>query len=345
MDRSLSLARGQLRVAPLMALPRLMESLGGSLAPILRELNISPALLQQPENSIPMVTLGRILERAAQQLHCEHLGLLLGYYSGVAQLGPVAQVMGMMPTVGQALEAAQQMLYLHDRAAIVTLRHVDGYAALGYGVFEGSFSGLSLIQDAALMIALRIMQDLCGPTWRPEALHFSHRPPTRPEKYEQLMGAPCHFNSLNNELLFPSEVLARALPTSLPGLAGAECAANPAGHLALAERAQVAIYAQLLSGKCCQADIAQHLGLSTRSLNRQLELEGASYFSIVDVARYAISKRLLKETDLSVKAVAAMLAYTDAGSFNRAFRRWSGLPPSQWRALRRNCLQVLRQPL
>jgi AraC-like DNA-binding protein len=343
MDMSLSLGKGQLRVAALMALPKLMEALGGSLTPILRELHISSALLQHPENCIPMVTVGRMLERAAQQLHCEHLGLLLGHYSGVSQLGPVGQLMGMMPTVGQALQAAQQMLHLHDRAAVVTLRQMDGNVALGYGVFEGSFSGLSLIQDTALMIALRIMQELCGTTWKPDALHFSHRRPAQPEHYEQLTGAPCYFDSLNTELLFPAEVLTRPLFHGGPGLATTASVVTRARDQTWTERVQAASYALLLSGKCSQASIAQRLGLSMRSLNRQLELEEPRYCAIVDGARYAISKRLLKETDLSVKTVASLLSYTDAGSFSRAFRRWSGLPPAEWRALRQHRQQALSQ--
>lgn len=342
---SLALGKWQLRVAPLMALPQLVEALGGSLAPILRELHISPAVLQNPENFIPMVTVGRMLERAAQQLHCEYLGLLLGHYSGVAQLGPVGQVMSMMPTVGQALESMQQMLHLHDRAAVVTLRQVDGQVALGYGLYEGSFSGLSLIQDTALVIALRIMQDLCGSSWRPDALHFSHRRPSRPEHYEKLAGAPCYFDSLNTELRFPAEVLARALPSSVAGLVTSTSVNSPCKQQTWTERVQAASYALLLSGKCSQAAIVQRLGLSMRSLNRQLELEDTSYCEIVDGARYAISKRLLKETDLSVRAVASLLSYTDAGSFNRAFKRWSGLPPAEWRAIKHQSKQILSRTL
>ena len=178
-----------------------------------------------------MVTVGRMLARAAQQLHCGYLGRLLGHYNGVALLGPVGQVMSMMPTVGQALEAMQQMLHLRDRAAVVKLRQVDGHVALGYGVFEGSFTWLSLIQDAALMIALRIMQDLCGVACKPDALDFSHRQQTRPERYEHLTAAPCYFDSLNTELLSPVELLAMALPNSV----------------------QAVSYALLLSGKCSQA--------------------------------------------------------------------------------------------
>lgn len=139
--------------------------------------------------------------------------------------------MGMMPTVGLALEAAQKMLHLHDRAAVVTLRQVGGHVALGYSVFEGSFNGLSLIQDTALMVALRIMKDLCGPAWKPDALHFSHRRPVRPENYEQLTAAPCHFDSLNSELIFPAEVLARVLPAYMLGQAASAWAVNPASHL------------------------------------------------------------------------------------------------------------------
>ncbi len=332
----LNLSKGQLRVAPLVALPRLMEALGGSLAPILRELRISPVLLQQPDNSIPIVTVGRILERAAQQLQCEYLGLLLGKYNGINQLGLVREEMCKMPTVGRALKAAQRMLHLHDRAAVVTLRRVNNGMALGYGVFEGSFTGLSLIQDTALMIALRTMQDLCGPTWTPDAMYFSHRRPAHPEIYEQLTGAPCYFDSLNTELIFPEEVLASALPVGLHDMSGVASKRKPGGYMSWSERVCAASYALLLSGQCSQQLIAQRLGIGMRTLNRQLELEGVSYSAIVDGARYAISKRLLKETDLSVKVIATQLSYTDCGSFSRAFKRWSGWPPAEWRALRNN---------
>jgi AraC-like DNA-binding protein len=50
----------------------------------------------------------------------------------------------------------------------------------------------------------------------------------------------------------------------------------------------------------------------------------------LDRARFAISRMLLKETDMSTKAVSQLLNYSDAGSFNRAFRHRSGHTPLRW---------------
>lgn len=332
-----ALAHGHLRVAPLMGLPELMRKLGGSLEPILSELRIPRELLHKQENVLPIIIVGQLLALSAEQVRCEHLGLLLGSTCGMAQLGVGGKMMLLMPTVGQALDILQSALHIHDRAAVVTLRHLGlDRVALGYGIFEGGFSGIQLIQDTALMVGLRIMQALCGPDWTPDEVTFAHRSPSRPDIYAHLFGAPCCFDSKNTELVFPVATLARATPIR-PGQNaedGAEI--DRLNNRGWVERTRTATYALLLSGKCNGPDIAQYLGVSMRTLNRLLEHEGATYSEIVDRARYAISSMLLKETDLSIQAVAHLMAYTDPASFNRAFRRWAGLPPARWRSMKHN---------
>ncbi|HLD68342.1 MAG TPA: AraC family transcriptional regulator ligand-binding domain-containing protein [Pseudomonas sp.] len=331
------LAHGHLRVAPLMALPDLMRKLGGSLEPILNELRIPSGLLDKPENVLPIIIVGQLLALSAEQVHCEHLGLLLGSSCGMAQLGVGGRMMLLMPTVGQALDILQRALHIHDRAAVVTLRHMElDSVALGYGIFEGGFTGIQLVQDAALMIGLRIMQALCGPGWVPAEVTFSHRSPARPDIYAHLLGAPCHFDRKNTELIFPADTLARATRPCPGQSAKNSTEFDRLNNREWVERTRTATYALLLSGKCNRQEIALHLRVSMRTLNRLLEQEGATYSEIVDRARYAISSMLLKETDLSIQAVAHLMAYTDPASFNRAFRRWAGLPPARWRSMKHN---------
>ncbi|WP_238474290.1 helix-turn-helix domain-containing protein [Pseudomonas cavernicola] len=52
---------------------------------------------------------------------------------------------------------------------------------------------------------------------------------------------------------------------------------------------------------------------------------------MLDRARFAISRMLLKETELSIKLIAELIGYSDAASFNRAFRRWTASTPQGWR--------------
>ena len=78
---------------------------------------------------------------------------------------------------------------------------------------------------------------------------------------------------------------------------------------------------------------ADILGLSVRTLQRRLSMSGLNYSQIVARARYQAATRLLKEGDISITEVAMELSYSDAAHFTRAFKRWSGVTPREYRSL------------
>jgi AraC-like DNA-binding protein len=68
-----------------------------------------------------------------------------------------------------------------------------------------------------------------------------------------------------------------------------------------------------------------------RTLNRRLRERGISFQELVEETRYHIARQMLRETDLAIVEIAAVLDYADAAAFTRAFRRWSGTTPAAWR--------------
>ena len=76
---------------------------------------------------------------------------------------------------------------------------------------------------------------------------------------------------------------------------------------------------------------ASRLGMSPRSLQRRLEAQAITYSDIVDEVRHEIARSLLASTGLDVAEVGATLGYRDPSSFSRAFMRWSGMSPRQFR--------------
>lgn len=73
-------------------------------------------------------------------------------------------------------------------------------------------------------------------------------------------------------------------------------------------------------------------GTSARTFQRQLEEEGTSFSELLADVRRSETLRRLKERKLTIGAIATDLGYSDQASFTRAFRRWTGTPPSQFRA-------------
>lgn len=93
-----------------------------------------------------------------------------------------------------------------------------------------------------------------------------------------------------------------------------------------------AVAAELaLTGPLTIRRIAEHLGLSSRTLQRHLADQGASLRAIVEESRLEIARVLLCKTDLSVQEIAGRTGYSTPSGFARAFGRWAGSPPRAYR--------------
>jgi hypothetical protein len=92
------------RVGFLALLPRLLRSFGVEPTPVLSAVGLQDNALDDPNKAIPYVTMGRLMERAAQATGCSTFGLELGKTIGLSTLGPVGELMRNSPTVRAALQ-------------------------------------------------------------------------------------------------------------------------------------------------------------------------------------------------------------------------------------------------
>ena len=79
------------------------------------------------------------------------------------------------------------------------------------------------------------------------------------------------------------------------------------------------------------ASTAKAAGCSVRTLQRRLSKDGLTYRRVVDEVRFEQAHRLLGDDTLRLFDITYQLGFTDAGSFSRAFRRWSGVTPRSYR--------------
>ncbi|MBL8953237.1 MAG: AraC family transcriptional regulator ligand-binding domain-containing protein [Myxococcaceae bacterium] len=148
------------------------------------------------------------------------------------------------------------------------------------------------------------------------------------------------------ELRYRPEVAAMPLTTANPALnavvaAHAEAALSrllrersPAEDDAGALIAEVraAVLARLEAGDTSLPDVADAVGLSARTLQRRLSVAGTSLREVVDEARHDQALEELKRRDVSITEVAFVLGFSETSAFDRAFRRWEGQSPAEWRA-------------
>ena len=97
------------------------------------------------------------------------------------------------------------------------------------------------------------------------------------------------------------------------------------------ERVRVAIQQKLAGRRPNIEDIADALHISSRTLQRRLQDEGASFQRVLEEARHQLARRYLNNSVLELNEAAYLLGYEDSSSFVRAFRTWEGIPPARWR--------------
>ena len=100
----------------------------------------------------------------------------------------------------------------------------------------------------------------------------------------------------------------------------------------MADRVRREIRAVLPSGRVSAEAVARRLRVSTRSLQRKLKDEGASFQAILDETRAALALVYLRDRKLSTEETSFLLAYRDPNSFYRAFSDWTGMTPAEARA-------------
>jgi AraC-like DNA-binding protein len=97
-----------------------------------------------------------------------------------------------------------------------------------------------------------------------------------------------------------------------------------------AQRARQVARMLLPSGLCSVEQVAQHLGMHRRTLNRHLAAEGESVTTIINAVRAELAEEYLAGSKRKLYEVAELLGFSSAGDFSRWFRIQFGKTPSEW---------------
>lgn len=330
-------ADGFVRVGPLMGLPALVHDLGCDPDAVFASAGFNPAQFLDADLEIPFVRASRLLARCVAATGCEHLGSLLGERVSPEALGVAGFILQTAPDVGSALRGLLRHLDLHDRGGVATLITHDRSTYFGYAIQLSGVEATNQINDLAMTIICGIMRGLCGAEWNPSAVLMSRRAPQDFVPYRRFFRAPLHFNAERSALAFPTheldQVVARADPV-LHRLLEQEARALHADqrtHLVGDVRKLLRRSLAVRNGGVTV--IAEQLGMHERTLNRRLRAEGTTFRRELENTRYEVARQLLADTRVPLSKIAAALDYADSTAFIRAFKRWSGFPPAEWRRI------------
>lgn len=303
---------------------------------LLATAGMTPEALREPTALVPLIDVARLFALVLQRTGDEAFGL---------RLGAAAQVRS-FPVLGHAVLGSADL----GGAITRLLRYERVVGELGTARLEEDGEDARLwwdcpvpmpyaryVREAAVAGWVAVARALMQEPLAPLAVYFQHAAPADATPHAQVFGCPVHFDAPDTGVVFPRAWLALPLraPDMALGVIMGEHAARlladfPAG-LNLVNEVRSAIYRRLASGEPAIEDVATDLQLTARALQARLRKAGASYSEIVDGLRRSLAAALVTDERLPLVDVAFLLGFSEQSSFTRAFRRWFGCAPGEYR--------------
>lgn len=315
----------------------LMEDRGMSPERLCRGLGFSHADLLDRHLLLSHQQMRNLILRAQAMAGDPALGMASGARQTPVSWGLMGLAMLTCETFGEAIEyglgrqgASGAMLHnvfeLHGREAHlnVTPRLFD--LEIEAFLVEEGFAG-----------AVAVSRYLVGSEIKPLRIDFSFPTPAHEEVYRRFFRCPIRFDAGCNRMTMESHWLGARLAgydRITCGLVRAQLDTllhKPVGRNdlveSLANRMRVGV-----EERARQVELARMVNVSERTLRRRLEAQSMSYRALRDETRFERARDLLAHTAKTMTQVADAVGYSDARAFRRAFKRWSGMLPGQFRA-------------
>jgi AraC-like DNA-binding protein len=320
---------------PLLILQR-VEELGLDRGQLMAEAGIDEESLRDPDARVPVRRTFQLWRACLEHSSDPLLGLRVGSATVLREMGLVGYAMANRRTLRRALECLSRYSRILTEIFQCSLRGEEDRVPV---LLDGHplLDALRAPVDARLSIVLRAVRELGGEDLDPVETRFSYAEPEDTSEHRRLFRSRLSFGRPNVALVFRHADLERPVRTADETLGGylTELAEGILGSMSeersFAQRVERALWTDLSAGRPSLARTARRLGISVRTLQRRLAEEKTSFGVLLETLRRRMARTLLEDPSLAVYEVSFLLGYSDPSTFHRAFRRWNGLSPHEFR--------------
>lgn len=321
-------------VAVLRSIIATLSSLGVESALLLRCLNLELLGLDGLPERVPLELHNQVWEEALRLKGEPRIGAYVGKQLCCEMYDVVGEIVTHSATLADALIRLARFGRLLGVGFDMRLS-IDGERAiLEEPRYAGPLLHLQGILCQLVMIGIT-GRKLTGQTLNCIEYRVIPERPSYARAVEECLHAPIRFGSTHNALVFPSEHLHAPVRTgdsarvhALEQQATSMLQATPVTGFANTVQALLGLG---LAGESVEA-IAARLDITPRTLARRLGAEGTSFRELREAVRRTQAEKYLGLTMMSATDIAIALGFSDVTAFARAFRRWKGVSPMQYRA-------------
>lgn len=315
---------------------RMFEREGLDPAELLAGLGISEQQLAEPGERFPSRIADIVFERACPRLSDPAFALHAARCWHPSNLGTMGYAWLSSSTLRTGLKRMERYArVLGERFRYTVQESPDGLRFI-YDHGRGDKAIGPFMTDFSLSIIVDMCRTNFGDTLNPLQVRLRRALPARREAWDGFFGCRVEFGCSEDSFLLAPADADRRLPTAYRDMA-ATFDRILTGQLAeltrddLVTRCKAHLLEHLTSGEPAEGALAEAVGLSRRTLQRRLAEQGITYKRLVDETREALARRYLENPRRSLTEITFLLGFSEQSAFTRAFRRWHGESPSDYR--------------
>ncbi|MBN1122086.1 MAG: AraC family transcriptional regulator [Anaerolineae bacterium] len=315
------------------------ERIGLDKNAILEEAGIDPATLQNQEVRIPVEKANHVWEIVEAQACDPDFGLHHAETMRVFVSGDLITTLILnSPDLRGALQRLGRYHALKTDLVKLDLDESEGVASYNWMPISAPIQIGRQYTEAILSMLSFFIQEITRGEVRQQEIHFRHRRPEDISEHERILACPVMFEQPRNQLILRRVDLDHPIRMANPKLLGRleEIADEMLHELyapdSWAEQVRSRIAHMLLEGdKPTVGAIAYDLAISVRQLQNKLKEEQTTYRELFDQLRKEIAITYLDRPNIPICDVAFLLGFSAQSAFNHAFKRWTGISPSEYR--------------
>lgn len=312
-----------------------IEDCGIDPQPLFRQNGVNASSPFDPNTRISNHKVDRIMAIAAKQSGDPFFGLRESEYFLPSHMGPLGFAWLASSSLRAALERLQRYIRVINETTKISLN--DEMGALVVSVTTTELSENVYHRDGSNLAMLTSMcRFVSGSQWHPKRITFIHPEPADSAYYFSFFRCPVEFGEAENSLSIDACQADELLSGSNEQLAQLN------DHIVIrylasqarsdiVSQVKAAILENLGEGNVSESSVAESLHMSARSLNRKLKSESTSFRIVLLDIRTELANQYLNDATLTLTEISYMLGFSEISSFSRAYRRWTGLSPSDSR--------------
>ncbi len=325
---------------------RVMEAHGLDSSVALQKIDIDPLILKEKNSRISADKFTKVLDYCIHEIGSNDVSIRVAKQFHAGMFDVLGYAMMSSNTLQDALGRIAQYKRVVSNTSQLSVIESDSSLVFDMDIFTYEDNGRQVLSreltETFLVVIVQFSRNLIGQLLVPKKVVFSYPKPHYDTQYlTDFFQCDLEYDKPTNQIIFDLKQANIQLLGSNPLITQTHeklldeflkrINKDDLSHVVITKICDV-----LPLGAPSQTDVAQQLNMSLRNLQRKLHDQGTSFKEILENTRKKLTLNYIAQKDLSLSEISYLVGFSSTSNFNRAFKRWTGKTPGEYRSQQLN---------